>query len=271
MTPTHHSSPTRRGVLATATVGASVAALGGTQAMAQTSAQKTFVLVHGAWHGGWCWRRVSDLLEKEGHKAFAPTMTGLGERSHLMSKDVVLDTHIADIVNVIKWEDLRGICLVAHSYGGWPVSGALEQVLDRVSSVIYLDAFVPQDGQRSLDVASDFSRKGTLEAIAKGEASRPPPKAEIFHVNEKDRAWVDSKLTAQPVGVALAPIKLTGAREKVAKKTYIRAPVYPQPAFDQYYAAKKADASWRTYEVDGGHDVMVDRPERLVEILLERS
>jgi pimeloyl-ACP methyl ester carboxylesterase len=214
---------------------------------------------------------VCDLLENQGHKVFAPTMTGLGERSHLMSKDVVLDTHIADIVNVIKWEDLTGICLVAHSYGGWPVSGALEQVLDRVASAIYLDAFVPEDAQRGLDVASDFSRKGIMEAIAKGEASRPPPKAETFHVNEKDRAWVDSKLTAQPVGVALAPIKLTGAREKVAKKTYIRAPVYPQPAFDTYYAAKKADASWRTYEVDGGHDVMVDRPERLVEILLEAS
>jgi hypothetical protein len=105
--------------------------------------------------------------------------------------------------------------------------------------------------------------------MAKGEASRAAPKAEVFHVNPKDRAWVDSKLTAQPVGVALQPIKLTGAREKVAKKTYIRAAVYPQPHFDQYYAAKKADPSWRTYEVDGGHDVMVDRPERLVEILLE--
>jgi pimeloyl-ACP methyl ester carboxylesterase len=271
MIQSNESSPTRRGVLASATLGASAAAMGGMQAMAQTSTQKTFVLVHGAWHGGWCWRRVCDLLEKKGHKAFAPTMTGLGERSHLMSKDVVLDTHIADIVNVIKWEDLAGICLVAHSHGGFPVSGALEEVLDRVASVVYLDAFMPEDGQRSLDVASDFSRKGTLEAIAKGEVSRPPPKAETFHVNEKDRAWVDSKLTAQPVGVALAPIKLAGAREKVARKTYIRAPVYAQPAFDTYYAAKKADASWRTYEVDGGHDVMVDRPERLVEIVLEAS
>src|SRR5229473_7808425 len=269
MTQSNGSPFTRRGLIASATVGASIAAVGGMQAMAQT--RKTFVLVHGAWHGGWCWRRVSDLLENKGHKVFAPTMTGLGERSHLMSKEIVLDTHIADIVNVIKWEDLRGICLVAHSYGGWPVSGALEQVHERVVSVIFLDAFVPEDGQRSLDVASDFSRKGTLEAIAKGEISRPAPKAETFHVNEKDRAWVDSKLTAQPVGVALQPIKLTGAREKVAKKAYIRASVYPQPAFDNYYAAKKTDASWRTYEVDGGHDVMVDKPERLVEILLEAA
>ncbi len=238
--------------------------------MAQIATPKAFVLVHGAWHGGWCWRRVSDMLQEQGHKVFAPSLTGLGERSHLMSKDIVLDTHITDIVNVIKWEDLSGICLVAHSYGGWPVSGAIEQVGDRVASVVYLDAFVPEDGQKGIDVASAFSRKAMLEAMAKGEFSHGPPKAEIFQVNENDRAWVNSKLTPQPVGVALQPIRLTGERAKVAKKTYIRAPVYPQPAFDTYYAAKKADRSWRTYEVDGGHDVMIDRPDRLVEILLER-
>ena len=102
--------------------------------------QKTFVLVHGAWHGGWCWRRVADRLEKQGHKVFTPTLTGLGERSHLMSPGIDLDTHINDVVNVIKWEDLKGVCLVAHSYGGWPVSGALEKILDRVSSTVFLDA-----------------------------------------------------------------------------------------------------------------------------------
>jgi pimeloyl-ACP methyl ester carboxylesterase len=227
--------------------------------------------VHGAWHGGWCWRRVADRLEKQGHKVFTPTLTGLGERSHLMSASINLDTHIADVVNVLKWEDLKGICLVAHSYGGWPVSGALEQVLDRVSSIVFLDAFVPEDGQKGFDFASEFSRKGTIEAQQKGEISRPAPPATAFHVNEKDRAWVDSKLTAQPLALAFSAIRLTGAREKVAKKTYIRAPAYEQPAFDKYYAAKKADPSWRTYEVTSGHDVMVDAPDRLVEILLETA
>jgi alpha-beta hydrolase superfamily lysophospholipase len=86
------------------------------------------VLVHGAWHGGGCWRRVADLLQKRGHKVFTPTLAGVGERSHLMSKDIVLNTHITDIVNVIKWEDLNEICLVAHSYGGWPGFGALDQL-----------------------------------------------------------------------------------------------------------------------------------------------
>ena len=224
MTATNDVAMTRRGVLASAGAGASAAALGSAPAPAQTSAPKTFLLVHGAWHGGWCWRRVADLLQKRGHKVFTPTFTGVGERSHLMSKDIVLDTHITDIVNVIKWEDLNNVCLVVHSYGGWPGSGAIEQVLDRISSIVWLDAFKPENGQRGFDFASEFSRKALLTAVEKGEPGRPAPKAEAFHVNEKDRAWVDSKLTAQPNGVALQPIKLTGAREKVARKTYIRAP-----------------------------------------------
>jgi pimeloyl-ACP methyl ester carboxylesterase len=262
---------TRRTVLATgAGLGIAVAAGDVMQAKAQ-SARKTFVLVHGAWHGGWCWRRVADLLEMQGHKVYTPTLTGLGERSHLMSANITLDTHIADIVNVITWEDLHDICLVAHSYGGWPVSGALEQVGDRVASIVFLDAFMPENGERGFDFASEFSRKGTLEAQKKGEISRPAPPASAFHVNEKDQAWVQSKLTPQPLGLAFSVIKLSGAREKVAKKTYIRAPKYEQPAFDKYYAAKKTDPAWRTYEVACGHDVMVDAPERLVEILQERA
>ena len=110
--------------------------------MAQSGARKTFVLIHGAWHGGWCWRRVADILEQQGHKVFTPTLTGLGERSHLMSKDINLDTHIADIVNAVEWEDLKDICLVAHSYAGYPASGALERIGDRVSSIVWVDAVV---------------------------------------------------------------------------------------------------------------------------------
>lgn len=233
------------------------------------SARKPFVLIHGAWHGGWCWRRVADLLEARGHRVFAPSLTGLGDRSHLMRADITMDTHIADIVNLIRWEDLKEVVLVAHSYGGFPVSGAIEHVADRIAAVVFVDAFTPEDGQKSLDLASEFSRKGTEEAMARNEISRPPPAAAQFSVNEKDRAWVDSKLTPQPIGVALQPLRLTGARERVAKKVYIRAPQYPQPAFDKYYAAKRADPSWRTCELPCGHDIMIDMPERLAEILLE--
>jgi hypothetical protein len=189
-----------------------------------------------------------------------------------MSKDINLDTHVTDIVNVFKWEDLRNVCLVVHSYGGWPGSGALEQIGDRVSSIVWLDAFKPESGQRGFDLATELSRKGLLAAVEKGEPGRPGPKAEAFHVNETDRAWVDSMTTPQPTDVALQPIKLTGAREKVAKKAYIRAVKYPQPAFDKAHAECKTDKSWRTFETTtAGHDVMVDDPQWLVDILLQVS
>jgi len=241
------------------------------QMMAQ-AARKTFVLVHGAWHGGWCWRRVADRLEVKGHTVFTPTLTGLADRSHLLSKDIVLDTHIADIVNLFKWENITDACLVPHSYGGWPCSGALEQIGDRVSSIVWLDAFKPEDGQRSRDFASDFSRKAFEESVARGEPGRPAPPAAAFHVNEKDQAWVNSLLTAQPNGVAMQPIKLTGAREKVAKKTYIRASKYPQPSFDQALTQCQSDKTWRAIVTEtAGHDVMIDAPDWLVDVLIEAS
>src|SRR4029079_5795596 len=135
-------------------------------------------------------------------KVFAPSLTGLADRSHLLSKDIVLDTHIADIVNLFTWEGISDASLVAHSYVGWPTSGALEQIHDRVSSIVWLDAFKPEDGQKGTDFASDFSRKAMEEAAAKGTPGRaaPPPKA--FGINEQDQEWVKSKLTDQPNGVA---------------------------------------------------------------------
>lgn len=233
------------------------------------TAAKTFVLVHGAWHGGWCWRRVAALLQRGGHNVFTPTLTGLADRSHLLRSDINLDTHIADIVNLVRWENLDSIVLAGHSYGGFPVSGAIEQIFDRVASVVFVDAFLPEDGQRTLDLASDFARKAMLEAIAKGENANPAPAAAQFAVNERDRAWVDAMLTPQPLGVSTQPIKLSGLRERVAKKSYIRATKYPQPRFDAYHRAKAADPSWRAYEVPCGHDVMIDMPARLAEILLD--
>jgi pimeloyl-ACP methyl ester carboxylesterase len=142
-------SVTRRRMVA----GAAAAALGAPASMARAaSASKTFVLVHGASQGGWCWRRVSDRLERRGHKVFTPTLTGLGERSHLMSRSVDLDMHITDVVNVIRWESLEGIVLVGHSYGGWVISGVAEQALSAISSIVFLDAFMPENGQKGLDL-----------------------------------------------------------------------------------------------------------------------
>ena len=123
------------------------------------SAAKTFGLVYGAAGGGWQWRRVADRLEKRGCKVFAPTLTGLGERSHLLNKDVGLNTHLTDIVNVVRWESLDGFCLVAHSYAGWPCGAALDRVGDKVASVVWLDAFKPEDGRALIDLVAASARQ----------------------------------------------------------------------------------------------------------------
>ena len=242
--------------------------LGSRAAHAQT-APKTFVLVHGSWHGGWCWSCVAKLLDQKGHRVYAPTLTGLGERCHLMSGLITLDTHITDIANVIKWESLEDIVLVGHSYAGFVVSGVAERALPAISSIVFLDAFLPENGQRVVDLSPPALAATSLAAAANNEVSRPIPPAKAFHVNEKDQAWVDSKLTPQPTFVSVEPIVLTGAREKVGKKTYIRATSYPNPRFDGYFEKLKSDPTWRTYGVASGHDVMVDMPERLAEILME--
>ena len=230
---------------------------------------KTFVLVHGAWHGGWCWRRVSDLLEKQGHKVFTPTLTGLGERSHLLRAGIDVSTHVADVVNVIRWENLADVVLCGHSYGGMVVSGVAEQAASAIGSIVFLDAFVPDDGDSMAGLTSQAVRDSLKAAAERGDLGVPPRPAAAFLVNEKDQAWVDSKCVPQPIGTMTETLKLTGARERIGKKAYIRAGAYPNPGFDKALARVKADRSWRVYDVPCGHDVMVDMPERLAEILLE--
>lgn len=249
----------RRGVLAGAV--AAAAAAPSSTAFAQVPAKSTFVLVPGAWHGAWCYRRVADLLIARGHKVHALTLTGLGDRVHLASDAVNLDTHIADIVNFVKWEDLNNFVLVGHSYGGLPVTGAVEQIGDKVASIVYLDAFIPEDGQSMVDIV-----KRPMPATG----SAPPFPAKAFKINDKDEAWVNAKMTPQPVNTYTQKIKVAGGYKKIAKKAYVRSLQFNNPAFQAHYEALKQDAAWKTYTVDCGHDMMVDKPEE-VAALLEKS
>jgi pimeloyl-ACP methyl ester carboxylesterase len=254
---------TRRDVMA-AGLGATIVTTTGGMLQAQTG-QKTFVLVHGAWGGGWVWRRVADMLERRGHKVFAPTMTGVGERSHLLDARVNLSTHVTDIVNVIKWERIENAVLVGHSYGGMVITGVAEQIAPAIASIVFLDAFLPENNQSLADIAPQLART----AMENHELAIAPPPAEFFAVNEKDRAWVDVLSTPHPTATMTEKVTETGARERIGRKTYVLATGRRSPIFSAAYAKVKPAPGWHTDEVPCGHFVMIDMPDRLVEILLE--
>jgi len=232
-------------------------------------AMSTYLLVHGAWHGSWCWKRVRRALQDRGHQVFTPTLTGVGERSHLLSPDVTLETHIHDVVNCILWEELSGVILCGHSYAGCVIRGVADRIADRIGALVYLDAFVPENGQSLHDLLSPEMREGQISlARQEGEGWKVPPiPAEAFNVNAADCAWVNRQCTPQSLETFRQPLRLTGAIDRIANVTYILAGGYRPSPFAAFYERAKAKG-WKTLTIDCGHDVMLDEPEQLTSALL---
>jgi pimeloyl-ACP methyl ester carboxylesterase len=210
----------------------------------------TFVLVHGAWHGSWCWKRVRRLLQSQGHEVFTPTLTGVGERSHLLSPAVTLETHVIDVVNLIRWEELSDVVLCGHSYGGAVVTGVTDRLPDRVASLVYLDAFIPESG-------SSVATKVNGSIIDGWKVQ--PISAERFNVNLEDRAWVDRQCTAQSIDCWLQPLHLERSLGEFKNVTYVLATAWggESPPFRSQYVEAQA-LGWRSLEIECGHDVMLD-------------
>ncbi len=230
-----------------------------------------FVLVHGAWHGGWCWERVVERLRAHGHRVFAPTLTGLAESAHLAGPGVNLSTHVDDVVDLLRREELQDVVLCGHSYGGMVISGVAEKAPPgSIGAVVFLDAFLPEDGRSLLDYTTSDGREGG-PMVEEGEATGlvTPIPAAAFGVNEADQAMVDSMCTKQPYGALTEKLKLTGARDRIGRKAYVLATGWGNAAFPMFAATVKDDPAWRYYEVATGHDVMLDDPDRLTEILEE--
>ena len=233
---------------------------------------QTIVLVHGAWHGGWCYGRVADLLRGSGHRVYTPTLTGLCERSHLLSPSINLSTHIADIVNLMRWEDLQQIVLVGHSYGGIVVTGVADAMAERVSALVYLDAFVPTAGKSFHDILpAEVAEAQVRGADAGNGYTVPPIPAAGFNVNVKDRAWVDSLCTPHPLGTLTQPITLTGNHTRIAVKSYVFAANNPVPLFAEHARAMRGDPSCKSYDLPCGHDVMIDLPRDTAAIIEEAA
>ena len=219
----------------------------------------TFVLVHGAWHGSWCWKRVRRLLQDQGHEVFTPTLTGVAERSHLLTRDVNLETHILDVVNLIRWEELSDVVLCGHSYGGAVITGVADRIPHHIRSLVYLDAFVPENGESLIGYTSKVEDEWKVM----------PVPAEAFNVNSADREWVNRQCTIQSLDCWKQSTSLTGDIDQIKNITYILANGWGggYSPFVPFHAKAQAKG-WKTLSMACGHDAMLDMPNELVRVLL---
>jgi pimeloyl-ACP methyl ester carboxylesterase len=225
-----------------------------------------FVLVHGAWHGGWCWNKMIPLLRAAGHAVFAPTLTGLGERAHLLAPGIDLSTHVDDVVGVLEYEDLNDVILIGHSYGGMVISGVAERAASRLRHLVHLDAFLPEDGK----AVWDYGPGDVLDEMAnsQGDGWRLPSymtAADFGVTDPDDAAWVDARLGAQPYKTFTERLVLTAGAGDGVSRSYI---LTTQDLFVSH-ADRARENGFDYHELlSAGHDAMITRPAELVELLL---
>ena len=227
----------------------------------------TFLICHGAWSAGWAWKKVRPLLRAAGHEVFTPTYTGLGERAHQASPSVDLGTHIKDVLAVIEFEDLEDIVLVGHSYGGMVATGVADRVPERVKQLIYLDAFVPGNGQSLLDLRPQGPRPA-----ATGDTSEDwliPPNPTPPDTSVADLAWITPRRRPQPVKTFSQALQLRNPQLKLPRSYIYCMRKTPDDVFLQFSKRFKADPQWRYYEIDASHSPNVTAPEALASLLVE--
>jgi pimeloyl-ACP methyl ester carboxylesterase len=274
-----HTGVSRRGALA-AIGGAAISAIAisGTNARSQES-NMTYVLIHPAWFGGWCWKKLTPLLRAQGHPVFTPTLTGLGERAHLARPEAGLEVHVRDVTNVIECEDLRNVILVGNSSGGMVITGVADHVPERIAHLVFLDAFVPSDGQSMLDVIPP-DRRPVLEALVQKEGDgwllprfAPPPwkklVTETWQVTEDaDLDWILPRLRPTPFGHFRESVKRRNPAAEKLPRTYIRTQ-WPHQGFDRYAAAASEAAGWQSLQIASSHLPYITHPNELAALLRE--
>jgi len=259
-----------------ATVGA-VTAAGNAGIASVNDKLRTFVLVHGAWHGGWCWRRVTDVLRARGHKIFAPSLTGLGDREHLFSKDISLQTHVEDILSVVETEELSDFVLVGHSYGGLVISGVADTLRGRVSRYVYLDGSVPPDMSPGASISwAGFNppeaRESRLKSVreqGKGVALPAPAPSAFAVTKPSDVAWLQRRLRPMPVGTYIGTFTFKNSGSDGLKRTYIASIKPPYDLLVPTHNRIRGDNTWSFTTIEAGHDSMVTAPDELASLLLE--
>jgi pimeloyl-ACP methyl ester carboxylesterase len=229
----------------------------------------TLLFVPGAWLGGWCWRDVAAQLHAGGHTVIAPTLTGLGERAHLISPRIGLDTHVSDIVRLLHYRDLNGVILVGHSYGGTVITAAAEHVPERISWLVYLDASVPRDGESNDDVIGpEMATQLRDSAMSDGDGWRVPPASYVVSsLSDSVRPWVEARLTPHPLRPFSEPVHLLSGAAATLKRAFIRTSL--QSVLYERLIGRAREAGWYCRDLKGGHYAMLTEPQAVAAALNE--
>lgn len=235
-----------------------------------------FLLVHGAWHGGWCWQRVSQALCAGGHRVHAVTLTGLGERAHLLSSTITLETHVADVMGALECEELRDVVLVAHSYAGMLGTAVADRMPSRLRRLVYLDAVLPKPGESWGSTHTSTTREGRLAAAkASPDYSLPPPEPSVFGLSGDDAQWVQRRMTPHPGHTYTAALDFDPARVASVPRTFISCTEPSLATIDGSRARVRDPGFWGgrwqagadMVEMRTGHDPMVTAPRDLSDLL----
>ncbi len=232
----------------------------------------TYVLCHGAWGGGWAWTRFAQILRGHGHEVFTPTYTGLGERAHLLTPDVDLETHIRDVRAVIRCERLDDFVLVGHSYGGMVITGVADKEWRKIRKLVYLDAFLPADGQAVEDFGGEERSRAMLDLAERaGDGwTIPRPESSISpKMPDDDRRWLDDLGTPQPLACFTGRLAIDGNHLAIREKVYVLASDNPGSPFHAFADWTRGRAGWTTRDLPTHHHLHLSMPEETAHILME--
>jgi len=228
----------------------------------------TFVLVHASFKGGWCWKQVARLLRAQGHEVYTPTLTGLGERSHLTDREINLELHVQDIVNVLFYEDLKEVVLVGHSYAGMVITEVAGRVPERLAGLVYLDAYLPTAGQTEYDLWPDSEKQIIKTELARGGKTRVPPPVELLGITDQTlREWISPRMVAQPIATYTQPVTKGDVWKCQVPSAYILCTEGPLAPFMRVFAEAARMAGWPVRELVVGHDAMISAPATLADAL----
>lgn len=260
--------------LAAATTALSQTALAQTAVTQKHNTSRNYVLAHGSWHGGWCWNEVAQALRAQGHRVFTPSYTGMGDRAHLINKQITIDTFIEDLVQVIQTEELEDVILVGHSFGGIPITGVADRIPEKIAHLVYFDSIVLENGQTAFSNYPKADADARIAAATKATdglavpVPSPLPDAWGLTAGTPEYDWVVRRLTPHPLSSYTTELTLKNPIGNGRPKTYINCTEPPLAVLADSRALVKSQKDWGWVDLAAPHEAHITHPQALTKILL---